>query len=170
METFSGLDEDPYAYLDEFRGDYTPAWSAYSQLPDAPDLSNDNAIVNIPADAQSSLPLLKPKMATAPSSPDFLPIQGSSLMEYGNDEPSLLSKIDSTANDLVGMGLYDPPSPCTGTLFSGSFGGESIGKGLKLEETFEPSIVDDDGEVGEEDDQDDGKDGEHELVDDSFFF
>lgn len=172
-EHFTGLDEDPYAYLDEFRGDATPAWSTYSYFPDPAGLPNDNNVVNSVAHDYSSPPNLKPQLDTAPSSPNFLPTQGLSQFEHRKDEPTLLSKIDSTANDLVGMGLYDPPSPCTGTLFSGSLGGGSIGKGLKLEETFEPSTVqddDDDEDAQEEDVQDDRMDGEHELADNSFFF
>ncbi|RMD41956.1 hypothetical protein DV735_g3183, partial [Chaetothyriales sp. CBS 134920] len=66
---------------------------------------------------------------TAPSSPDFLPIQG------GFD-----TRKEEEGEELVGMGLYDSPAEVQSSslLFGGSFGAAPKPKSLKLAESFEP--------------------------------
>lgn len=74
-------------------------------------------------------------------SAEFLPIQHPSDQDDRMDE-------EDDGKELVGMGLYDAPDPTS------SWGGlvEATGKGLKLEETWQPP------EVGEEDDDVEGDD------------
>ncbi len=77
-----------------------------------------------------------------------------------SDLQSEHQKVTAGADELIGMGLYDAPSPLPPTM--PPFGGivalpyrASLGKGLKLEETFEPTTTeydDDDDADGSEDD------------------
>lgn len=113
--------------------------------------------------------------STAPPTPEnFLPIQ--------HPEPSFpaedsipyhpLSEPDSDGEELIGMGLYDAPEVAktpssnpeldnyralmmTGFLGTGYGKAESTGKGLKLEETWNPPPSDDEDE--EDDDEQDGE-------------
>jgi len=72
-------------------------------------------------------------------SPDGLPIQGDAGAEAGEEEEG---------ERLVALGLYDVPesSPTWDTTAGG------MGKGLKLEETWQPPAHDSDGEEGDGDD------------------
>lgn len=156
QESLTALDNsqpypDPYAFLDEFRADPDPNWAMYSPLStpfDGPYYGHNS----YGAQQLQTHTFPQPSENTAPPSPDFLPIQGTAN-DTNDDEPSpLLSKIASATEELVGMGLYDPPSQSFGLPYRGKLG--SIGKGLKLEETFEPSTDDEDGENdGEGDDE-----------------
>ncbi|KAF2251865.1 hypothetical protein BU26DRAFT_398723, partial [Trematosphaeria pertusa] len=79
-------------------------------------------------------------------STDFLPIQNPAMeqeLEAADEE------MEDSGKELVGMGLYDLPDPAL-TWSSGLV--EATGKGLKLEETWQPPE--------EEDDDDDDNDGE----------
>ena len=102
---------------------------------------------------------------TAPPTPDLLPIQNHSekLENRGSDASSLPRK---DSKELVGMGLYDGPDRNSWSLESMLDGPtslisahrpESTGKGLKLEETWEPP---------EEDDETDGEEQDEEMEDD----
>ncbi|KAF2273159.1 uncharacterized protein EI97DRAFT_384303 [Westerdykella ornata] len=71
---------------------------------------------------------------------DFLPIQHPSAVEAPADEE------EDSGKELVGMGLYDSPDP----TFSWNSPAPATGKGLKLEETWEPP----------EEEEDDGDDNE----------
>lgn len=75
-------------------------------------------------------------------SSEFLPIQHAS----DHDE-----QMEDDGKELVGMGLYDAPDPTS------AWGGltEATGKGLKLEETWQPPEADDE----EEDDDDASSEG-----------
>lgn len=98
---------------------------------------------------------------TTPPTPDFLPIQHPSDLWQGymsSSSPPILKK---PSKELVGMGLYDTPSKDSFALDSvmGShLGGmanshsqpESTGKGLKLEETWQPPEDEDGSEAGGE--------------------
>ena len=77
---------------------------------------------------------------TAPPTPDFLPIQNFPSPEPMMEVSSLFGPLDSkpSASDLVGMGLYDLPSPTERT------------KSLILEESFVPNESDGDDEEGAE--------------------
>lgn len=99
----------------------------------------------------------------APQSPDFLPIQ------YP-PEPSLSPKVDLSpsirkekSKELVGMGLYDYPdqNSISSLDMLSRFSGqrESMGKGLKLEETWQPP---EDTEKGEEEAEDEDEEEEEE--------
>ncbi|KAH8725938.1 hypothetical protein GQ44DRAFT_615007 [Phaeosphaeriaceae sp. PMI808] len=68
-------------------------------------------------------------------SPDFLPIQHPTVMDEDMEE--------DTGEKLVALGLYDLPDPTS------SWNGleEATGKGLKLEETWQPPEDDEDGDV-----------------------
>jgi hypothetical protein len=118
--------------------------------------------------------------STAPPTPDdFLPIQ--------HPEPSFsaeesipyhpLSDTESTGEDLIGLGLYDTPEAAKSPspdpqldnyrslMMSQLLGSayrrpEPVGKGLKLEETWNPPSEDEDDE--DDDDDDDEQDGEAE--------
>jgi hypothetical protein len=120
--------------------------------------------------------------ATAPPTPeDFLPIQ--------HPDPSLstdeaipyhpLDDSESTGEELIGMGLYDTPEKAppsdphldnyralmmTQLLGPAYRKQEPTGKGLKLEETWNPPTSDD-GEEGE--DAEDDEDAEGSTVDDT---
>ena len=98
---------------------------------------------------------------TAPPTPDFLPIQNPASNWQNNiaDVPVLPRK---ESKELIGMGLYDHPDRTS--LSSGSLTDShmsllmserhnSVGKGLKLEETWEPP---------EEDEEDDDEDSSSE--------
>lgn len=80
-------------------------------------------------------------IATAPASPDFLPMpdMGQSFNDIHSDEPG-------DKDDLVGMGLYDSPAQVQSAslLFSGSIPVRR--KSLKLEESFEPAPQSDAGD------------------------
>jgi len=82
------------------------------------------------------------KIATAPASPSFRPLQ-SDNNDAGLTQPST----PNAPEELVGMGLYDSPAEVQSlTLGHGlrSMFGTSgpIGKGLKLEDSFEPAETD----------------------------
>ncbi|MCJ1447854.1 MAG: hypothetical protein MMC23_008366 [Stictis urceolatum] len=101
---------------------------------------------------------------TAPLVPDLLPIQ--KPHDFASQYPELpeLPRKDST--ELIGMGLYDDfdrrggfMSSLTGALLTLDSQRQLRGKGLKLEETWEPPEDDDDDEsdVGEDaEGEDDG--------------
>jgi hypothetical protein len=113
--------------------------------------------------------------AYAPSPPPgFLPIQHPSDL-WQSDDADRTGDLDlpelprSNSKELVGMGLYDHPdrpSQSLNSLAGGLLGGctadphrESMGKGLKLEETWEPpeedksSDEDEDGEAEAEEEE-----------------
>lgn len=92
---------------------------------------------------------------TGPPTPDFLPIQ--QFPDASASCPDLTSKSESSADELVGVGLYDEPD--TSLADNSMLGGfnevqGSKGKGLKLEETFTPTSDD------EEDDGEDETEGD----------
>ena len=98
---------------------------------------------------------------TAPPTPDFLP---TSTYGYGGEEgPQITREPDGEV--LVGMGLYDAPSsPNSNALSGGQIAlphRTSAGKGLKLEETFQPSTEE------ESEDDDGSNDGSNDEVPDS---
>jgi len=105
---------------------------------------------------------------TASSTPDILPIQ--QFHDEPKTPPFVASETNPVNDELVGMGLYDEPEtfPVWDHSLAGLSGTEgtdrhiisvhrSDGKGLKLEETFDPLAADDDddeegdGEAKEED-------------------
>lgn len=71
-------------------------------------------------------------------STDFLPIQRPSIHETEQDEDE---EMEESEKELVGMGLYDQPETTLPWGFPSL--GESTGKGLKLEETWQPPEEDD---------------------------
>jgi hypothetical protein len=109
---------------------------------------------------------------TAPPTPDFLPIQNFSA----DAEPQSTGKEESEKDELIGMGLYDAPdvSPFQEasleeylylTRLDGAQGGpvRPMGKGLKLEETFNPTTIDDD---EDDDEEGEGEDEDAEYMSD----
>jgi len=105
-------------------------------------------------------------IAPALSTPDILPIH--QLHDEPKTSPCVAPEMKPVNDELIGMGLYDEPEtfPVWGhslTGLSGVRGTESrvisvhrsTGKGLKLEETFDPLAADEeeesDGEEKEED-------------------
>ena len=85
-----------------------------------------------------------------PTSTDFLPIQHPSAQQDAKSQSALEDDDSEEAGkELVGMGLYDPPegfqSWQSGLLQSG-------GKGLKLEETWQPPEQDEDVDDASSDD------------------
>lgn len=102
---------------------------------------------------------------TAPATPDFLPIT-----EMTDDTPQrpTLSRADS--KELIGIGLYDAPdrdSWSFETLMGGDHNARplSLGKGLKLEETWEPPEEDDKtDDEEEEEEEEEGEEAEDEEM------
>ena len=95
---------------------------------------------------------------TAPPSPALLPIQN--FNNDGSTSPFLLGSPRVEKEELVGMGLYDRPQDVqTSTLFNGPASMTAltagIGKGLKLEESFEPPPTEDDEDTQEENEEED---------------
>jgi len=92
---------------------------------------------------------------TAPPSPALLPIQN--FDNDGSASPFALGSPRVEKEELVGMGLYDRPQDVqASTLFSGgpttmAALTAGIGKGLKLEESFEPPPTTEEDEEDEED-------------------
>ncbi|KAI9370783.1 hypothetical protein BJX61DRAFT_68974 [Aspergillus egyptiacus] len=84
-----------------------------------------------------------PGRLTEPATPDFLPIQ-----QFNDTAPQSLSTPEKPdpEDELVGMGLYNNPD----TFIEGSLYPLN-GKGLKLEETFTPSLDEEEDEEEEED-------------------
>ena len=104
---------------------------------------------------------------TNPPTPEFLPIQLPSDLWQGLTGNSTTNLPKKQSKELVGMGLYDNPT-CENldleTTISQSFGDsllhsqqESTGKGLKLEETWQPPEKDDASEA-DDDDEDEEED------------
>ena len=121
--------------------------------------------------------------STAPPTPDnFLPIQhpepAFSTEESIPYQP--LEDVESGGEELIGMGLYDNPDPIKTSsldpqldsyralMMSHLMGPshrktESTGKGLKLEETWEPPVSDDE-DADDEDQDGEGEDDDIEEV------
>ena len=93
---------------------------------------------------------------TAPSSPNFLPIQGGVEASPLSLDIQRLPAKEEDGEELVGMGLYDSPADVQSSslLFGGGFGAVQQKKSLKLEESFEPAP--ESSEAGEDDEDDDG--------------
>lgn len=97
---------------------------------------------------------------TAPPTPDYLPIQNPSDMWQGADTIEKPALVKSQSKELVGMGLYDKPDRTGFSLNSLAYSHRessgahlhhnSLGKGLKLEETWQPPEEEEDEEVEEE--------------------
>lgn len=78
-------------------------------------------------------------------STDFLPIQRPSSHE---DDPDEDEEMEDSGKELVGMGLYDLPEPSLSWNSSSLV--EGTGKGLKLEETWQPPEEDEEDEDEED--------------------
>lgn len=118
--------------------------------------------VHTPSMCQGTFPLDQSTTFTTTSIPDMYNGTGPPTPDFlANKNGAVVEKMDSLemppSEDevLVGMGLYDGPSPPSSTALHG---GQislphrgSAGKGLKLEETFQPTNED-----GSDDDDDDG--------------
>ena len=125
-----------------------------------PNLSNVDYSTQTWAESLSTFPSY-----TNPPTPEFLPIQfpGDAWHGLMGNVNTHLPKKQS--KELVGMGLYDSPNRENfepGAAINQSFGGrpvhsplESTGKGLKLEETWQPPEEGDASEVDEEEQEDD---------------
>ena len=98
------------------------------------------------------------ELPTAPSSPDFLPIQGT-LDASPLDLNTKVVRTVSDGEELVAMGLYDSPAEVQSSslLFGGGLsGGPPRKRSLKLEEAFElpPTAAEDsDDSVDNENDE-----------------
>ena len=107
---------------------------------------------------------------TAPPTPDLLPIQNPPMGNWQSDHADSHTLPRKDSKELIGMGLYDRPDGSS--LLSGSLTDShtsllmserhsSLGKGLKLEETWEPPEEDEDDsseQEGEEETKDESKD------------
>jgi hypothetical protein len=169
LEEMSSQDfDDRYAFLNEFSADkdtfYGPQYgSRYVGLAES-DHQYPNGLYQYQYQKQPEY-YLRQLEETAPPTPEVGPLQTSTGLIA--DEP--LDAVEQAgAEDLVGMGLYDAPEPLPASIsfLSGSWDipiRQISGKGLKLEETFEPTTT-------EEGDGDDGgeeaaatEDGEEEA-------
>ena len=148
LEEMSSQDfDDRYAFLNEFSADmdtfYDPQYgSRYAGLTGS-DHQYPNGLYQYQKQPEYCLRQLE---ETAPPTPEVGPLQASTGLIA--DEP--LDAVEQAgAEDLVGMGLYDAPSPLPASMsfLSGSWDipiRPISGKGLKLEETFEPTTTEDD--------------------------
>ena len=104
-----------------------------------------------------------------PQTPDFLPIQNPADILETSDFPQMTKK---KSNELVGMGLYDnterdmisPLDLAHGHSFNhlGGLQRESMGKGLKLEETWQPP-KDDEGDDEDDEEASSADEGEDDV-------
>jgi hypothetical protein len=118
---------------------------------------------------------------TTPPTPETLPQPQQAELNVPSEESisfEALEEAEEEGEILVGMGLYDAPdkydtdpqldnyrssmSQLLGTVYRPQ---ESTGKGLKLEETWQPPESDDEGDDGEEDA--DGEEQDDETANDS---
>ena len=107
----------------------------------------------VPQPWQFTSQYLVSDVPTAPSSPAFLPIQGSLEASPLSLETQNLPT-SNQGEELVGMGLYDSPAEVQNSslLFGGGWDGVARKKSLKLEESFQPAP--ESSEAGEEKDSD----------------
>jgi len=97
-------------------------------------------------------PMTIPTVQTAPSSPDYPSLHTLELDNLSLGLNDTKSKDDS--EELVGMGLYDSPAEIqSSSILFGGFTGPAR-KGLKLEESFEPTEQEDDEDEDVENDDD----------------
>lgn len=87
-------------------------------------------------------------------SSDFLPIQHPPAQDESADDDV---DMEDSGKELVGMGLYDPPDSSLGWNDDLP---EGTGKGLKLEETWQPPEEDEDDNNSDEGDDEDAEDAE----------
>ncbi len=125
----------------DYSGMTQPASDAWSL--DMLSMANNIPPAETTCPSYASVP--SPGEMSGPSTPDFLPIQ-----QFDDEPASTQKKASKPEEELVGMGLYSQPSNALGQMHQ-----ETLGKGLKLEETFSPSDDEDDevdaeGEVDEE--------------------
>jgi len=147
LDEMSSQDFDTrYAFLNEFSADKNPIpTSDYSTWYSIPaEWGNSNPHVELFKQPESDLCRIE---LTTPPTPETRPLQAASGMT--TDYVSVDLEETAGGEDLVGMGLYDAPSPTSATIYS--LGGTwdipirpGLGKGLKLEETFQPSTQEDD--------------------------
>ncbi|KAF2190261.1 hypothetical protein K469DRAFT_561430 [Zopfia rhizophila CBS 207.26] len=90
---------------------------------------------------------------SGPGSTDFLPIQHPSA-EHETDSIMEDDDMEDSGKELVGMGLYDLPDTALSWNSSGLV--EGTGKGLKLEETWQPPENEDEEEDADDASSDDG--------------
>lgn len=95
------------------------------------------SMANIPP-AETACPsyasVPSPGEFSGPSTPEFLPIQ-----QFDDDLGTSAQKQSKQEEELVGMGLYSQPDRSLSQVPQ-----ETLGKGLKLEETFSPSAEEQD--------------------------
>ncbi|KAK5939105.1 hypothetical protein PMZ80_008408 [Knufia obscura] len=92
--------------------------------------------------AWPSLPPSMPQdLATAPTSPDFLPVP-----DFGQSFCVAQTEEVVDTDELVGMGLYDSPAQVQSASLSFNGPLPVRRKSLKLEESFEPALQSDDGD------------------------
>lgn len=122
---------------------YTPAPAPQYLEPSYSPLS----WTNVPSTASSHHVTTPPTPEDLPNTqlPDLLAKQDHDLAVYS--PPEVHEEEEEEGDILVGLGLYDPPEKLT--LLGASF--ESSGKGLKLEDAWEPPAPEEE-EDGEEED------------------
>lgn len=119
-------------------------------------LQSDPNLIQLPNALDRSMHV--GNVQTAPSSPDCVPLQDITVDPSSPSHEGPTFKNDP--EELVAMGLYDSPAEIQSSslLFSGLSG--CGGKGLKLEESFEPTETEDVDE--DDDDEEDESDREAE--------
>ena len=160
LDSMSSQDFDHrYAFLNEFSADKYPIPSLdyetwYSLSAESGNPIPQYEYLKQPESNHCQIEL------TAPPTPEARPLQAAAGIPTGNMSVDLVHT--AATDDLVGMGLYDAPSPMPATMsfLSGTWDipiRPGLGKGLKLEETFQPTTQEDD-----EDDAASGEDGDEE--------
>lgn len=173
QDAFTPLDDtsvqdfyNRYAFLNEFSADKDPSYNPQC-VPQQPELAEPlqqfrNELYGFQRQAEWPAHYLE---STAPPTPEIVPLEACTGLV---DEGFLAAAGTAGGDELVGMGLYDAPSPVPATM---SLMGDpwdipirpALGKGLKLEETFQPTTTEDEGsDAGQEEDDDDAEeeDGE----------
>jgi hypothetical protein len=170
QDAFTPLDEissqdfdDRYGFLNEFSANKDNFYesSCYPQYP-VPTESRYQYPTGLYEMQKQPEYYFRQLEETAPPTPEIVPLQASTGL---TGESSFNAAEQSGKDDLIGMGLYDAPSPmpASTSFFSGPWDipiRPALGKGLKLEETFQPTATEYD-----EDEAASGEDEEEEEPD-----
>ena len=158
--------ENRYAFLNEFSADgeqfYESQCSTHYGLPNDSCHHFSDGLYEFPKQPEY---YVSPLEATAPPTQNIAPRQASA--RFYTDE-SLNALEHAGTDDLIGMGLYDAPSPTPASMsfLSGPWDlpiRPSLGKGLKLEETFQPTPTEDEESDTGQGDDDEGEEEEEQA-------
>ena len=153
-------DFNPFAQTDFFSSNM-----AYDYGLGASDISSYQQFYN-PSTSNWMPSAMSYALHTAPATPNLLPIQkpnNADLLETPAQQAVSLSNNQSA--ELVGMGLHDKPEATSSFLFDGPSHArpESTGRGLKLEDAWEPP---EESNEEDEDEEDTDENPQDEMMED----